>query len=72
MEEVITSSAASDDEMKRLIDYFKRTKNTLKEARDKTKNGFKEMREERDTIASGNGKCDVDGSEILRINAGGE
>ena len=72
MEEVIAASTASDDDMKRLIDYFKRTKNILKEDRDDIKNGFKNLSEEQDTLAAKNYKCDVDESEILRINERGE
>ena len=50
---------------------FKRTIHILKVARDKTESGFKELSEEQDTLAAKNSKCDVDGSEILNINAGG-
>ena len=57
--------------MKKLIGYFKRTNSILKEARGKNKNGFKDLNKERDTLAADNGICDVDGSEILKINAGG-
>ena len=72
MEEVIVASSASYYDMKRMVDDFNRTKNILKEARDEIKIGFKNLSEEQDTLAAKNGKCDVDGSEILNINAGGE
>ena len=72
MKEVIAASNTSDYEMKKLIDDFKITKNILKESRDEIENGFKNLSEEQETLAAENGKFDVDGSEILKINAGGE
>ena len=72
MEEVIAASAASDDEMKRLTDDFKRTKNILKEARDEIEKGFNNLSKEQDTLATKNSKCDVDISEILKIKDGVE
>ena len=70
MEEVISASAASDDDMNKLIDEHKRIKNIPKEAKDNIANEFMVMSEDQDTLDAKNGKCDSDGSEILNINAG--
>ena len=71
MEEVISASAASDDDMNKLIDEYKRTKNIPKEAKDNIANEFMVMSEDQDNLDAKNGKCDSDESEILNINAGG-
>ena len=71
MKEVIAASAASDDDIKKLIDDYKRTKNIPKEARDNIANEFMVMSEDQDNLDAKNDKCDSDESEILNINAGG-
>ena len=71
MEEVDTASIASDDAIKRLVDDLGKTKDILREAGDRIANGFKNLREEREALVADNGVLDVDGSEILEINAGG-
>ena len=72
MEEVDIATIASDDAIKRLVDDIGKTKDILREARDRIANGFKDLREEREALVAENGVLDVDGSEILKINAGGE
>ena len=69
---VATASAASKDAMKRLIDDFERTQDILRESRGQISQGFEDLREEREALTVENGVIDADGSEILRINAGGE
>ena len=71
MEEVDRASAASKHEMKRLIDDLDRTRDILRKARDRIAQEFKDLKEERDALAAENGVPDVDGSETLKINAGG-
>ena len=71
MEKAIVASTTSHYEMKRLIDDFKITNHILKEARDNINNGFKELSKDQDDLATKNGRCDIDISEILKINAGG-
>ena len=78
MEKVHTASNASYGAMKSLFDEFERAKDDFNRAKDvlgKAKNkiheGFEELREDQDALAAENGVLDVDGSEILDINAGG-
>ena len=71
MEKVAIASAASKAAVKRLIDDLDTAQDVLNEARNKIAKGFKDLREDQDTFATDNGVLDVDGSEILDINAGG-
>ena len=71
MEKVHTASNASYGAMKKLFDEFERAKDVLGKAKNKIHEGFEELREDQDTLAAENGVLDVNGSEILEINAGG-
>ena len=71
MYKVAIASAASKDAVKRLIYDLDRSQNVLSEARTKINKVFNDLREEQDSLAIENGVLDVDGSEILDINAGG-
>ena len=71
MEKVAIASTASKAAVKRLIDDLNTAQDVLNEARNKIAKGFKDLREDQDTFAAENGVLDVDGSEILYINAGG-
>ena len=68
---VAIASTDSKDAVKRLIYDLDRTQNFLSEARTMINKGFKYLREDQDALAVENGVLDVDGSEILDINAGG-
>ena len=71
MGKVAIASTASKDAVKRLIYDLDRAQNVLSEARTKINKGFKDLREDQDALAVKNGVIDVDGSEIMDINAGG-
>ena len=78
MEKVDSAYTASDDAMKiykddfdRTKDDFDRAKDVLREARNQIHKGFGDLREDQNALAAENGVLDIDGSEILNINAGG-
>ena len=82
MDKVHTASTAPDAAIKRLFDtlqkYFNsamddfvKSKDVLKEARNQTHEGFEDLREERDALATKNWVPNVDRSEVLNINSGG-
>ena len=71
MEKVAIASTASKAAVKRLIDDLDTAQDILSEARDKITKGFEDLREDQDALAAENGGLDVDGSDILEINAGG-
>ena len=55
----------------RAKDNFDKAKDVLGKAKTKIHEGFEELREDQDSLAAENGVIDVDGSEVLDINAGG-
>jgi len=55
----------------RAKDEFDKAKDVLGKAKNQIHEGFEELREDQDALAAENGVLDVDGSEILDINAGG-
>ena len=71
MEKFAIASTASKDVVKILIDDLETSQGALGEARDNINKCFEDLKKDRDALATGNGGIDVDGSEILDINAGG-
>ena len=58
-------------EFNRAKDDFDKAKDVLGKAKNQIHKGFEELREDQDSLAAENGVLDVNGSEILDINAGG-
>ena len=61
MEKVTPASAASEYAMKRLIDDFEKTQDIPREARDQITQGFKELREDQESLVNENEVLDVNG-----------
>ena len=55
----------------RAKDKFDKAKDVLGKAKTQIHERFEELREDQDSLAAENGVLDVDGSEVLDINAGG-
>ena len=62
---------ALSKDFNRAMDEFNKTKDVLGKARPQIHEGFEELRDAQYAIAAKNGVLDIDGSEILDINAGG-
>ena len=58
-------------DFERAKDEFDKAKDILRKAKNQIHEGFEELREDQDALAADNSVHDVDGSEILDINAGG-
>ena len=71
MEKVDIASTATKDAVKRLIDNLGVYMSTLGEARDKINKGFEGLIKDQDALAAESGWINVNGSDILDINAGG-
>ena len=71
MKKFAIESTASKDVVEILIDDLEMSQDDLSEARDKINNFFEDLKKDQDALATGKGGIDVDGSEILDINAGG-
>ena len=71
MEKVAIAFTYSKSSMKRLVDDYAKAQDVLSEARDRIAKGFKYLKEVQGALAAENGVLDVDGLEILDINAGG-
>ena len=71
MEKVAIISTATIYGVKRLIDDLGTAMSTMGESRDRINKGFNNMIKYQDSLAVESGGIDVNGSEILDINAGG-
>ena len=71
MEKVAIVFTASKYSMKILVDDYDKAQDVLSEARDRIGKVFDYLKEYQDSLAVENRVIDVNGSEILDINAGG-
>ena len=70
MDKFAIVSTASKDVVKRLIDDLETSQDDLSEARDKINNCLEDLKKDQDALATRNSGINVDGLEILDINAG--
>ena len=71
IEKVAIAFTASKALIKRLAYDYGKDQDVLSEARDFIAKGFKDLKEFQDSLTAKNRVLDVDGSDILDINAGG-